>query len=341
MKLWLVFFFLLFFNHAFAQSHKVSFSTIDWNVQDITAPTPDSLSSLLTSPYTTGLEKVRAIYSWIVQHISYNMGINKPKPASFSYMADPSDTAAVWKSGDEMTAQRVLYRRIAVCEGYSRLFKVLCNYAGIEAEVITGYGRGDWRAAEKFRTNHTWNAVKTDSTWRLLDVTWASGYIDFANEYIAKQNDAYFFTPPGQFIKDHYPEELRWTLLDQPPAFPEFKKTPFRSKNFIKYGITSYFPKSGIAEASVGDTLSFSIILKDSKKAKSISPDPFFDSTTMSLSPYSRFIKPDLEKGVEIHYNYIVDSTAEWVHLIYNDDVIMRYRIILKNSMASTENQYR
>ncbi len=141
MKLCLIAFFFCLSISSLAQKHRVSFSQIDWEVQSLTAATPDSLSFLLTSPYTTNIEKVRAIYSWMVQHISYNTGVYSPKSSFVKYPPNPWDTAAVWKSADEMTAQRVLHRRVAVCDGYSRLFKVLCNYAGINAEVITGYGR--------------------------------------------------------------------------------------------------------------------------------------------------------------------------------------------------------
>lgn len=328
-------FFFLSYVCCFGQLRTASFTAIDWNVQDLSAPTPDSLSSLLTAPYSTNLEKVRAIYSWMVQHISYNTGIYKPRPAHFIYAADPADTASVWKSADEMTAQRVLYRRVAVCEGYARLFKVLCSYAGMEAAVITGYARGDGRSSERFRTNHAWNAVKIDSTWHLLDVTWASGYINFNNEYTASRNDAYFLTPPEQFARDHYPEQLQWSLLPQPPALSEFKKMPFKSKNFIKYGIESYLPLSGTINVSIGDTLAFRLVLKDSKKAKSISPDSFADTTLFALSAYSRFITPNAEKNNDVFYTYIAEPGTEWLHLVYNDDVIMRYRLVVTVPTAS------
>ena len=319
-----------------AQKPVTSFSTIDWNVQSITAESPDSLATRLTAPYQTELEKVRAVYSWICQHIQYNTSIYRPNPQNIRYTLDPLDTASVWKSGDEMVAQKVLRRGMAVCDGYSRLFKVLCQYAGIEAVVVNGYARSDWdRAAYRFRTNHTWNAVRIDSVWHLLDVTWASGYMDYANNYVQHQNDYYFLAPPEEFIRHHYPEDLRWSLLAQPPTMAEFKKMPFRSKSFIKYDIAAYFPVIGIVEAEVGDTLSFSIQLKDAEKAKRIGSDPFLDTTNFTSSPLSVFIKPEKEKGNKAQYSFVVDTTTEWIHLLYNDDVVLRYRVNRKQDLAT------
>jgi hypothetical protein len=223
----------------------------------------------------------------------------------------------------------VLRKRVAVCDGYSRLFKVLCTYSGIKAEIVQGYGRVNGGGERKFKTNHTWNAVQIDSVWKLLDVTWASGYTTYADDFIQKQNDFYFLTPADKFITDHYPEELRWTLLANPTAPSELKKLPFRSKNFFKYGIGNYFPQSGIIEASVGDTIAFSIQLKDLARAKTTSADPFMDTVTYTQWPLSAFVKPAKEKGATVLYSYVVEPASEWINLLYNDDVIMRYQLVV------------
>lgn len=324
------------FKTAVAQKPQGDFSAVDWQVLSVTRQMPDTLAYHLTKLYTTDIEKVRAIYSWICQNISYNADIYKPIHLRKPYLPEPVDTALEWKSGDEMVARKVIRRGVAVCEGYSKLFKVLCEYAGIKAVVINGYVRSDFdRAAERFRTNHAWNAVQIDSLWYLVDVTWAAGYMTWGDEFVQKQNDFYFLTPPAEFIRDHYPDELRWSLLPHPPSLAEFKKMPFRSKSFVKYGISSYFPKTGVIEAEPGDTLSFTLSLKDVKKAKSTFSDPFQDTASFSLSPASVFIKPDKESGNTVYYNFIVDDTTEWVHLLFNDDVILRYNVSRRRSIAS------
>src|SRR4029079_3730822 len=178
---------------SFAQKRSASFNSIDWDVRNMDAPTVDSLAKKLTASYQTELEKARAIFSWIAQHISYNTGIYNVGRGyrSVKYVYDPADTVSS-KSAIEQTAERVLRRRIAVCDGYAKLFKTLCDYAGIQSEVILGYGKCYLEKDEKFRTNHTWNSVRIDSVWYLLDVTWASGYVTFANEFVYHLDDSYF-----------------------------------------------------------------------------------------------------------------------------------------------------
>ena len=54
-----------------------------------------------------------------------------------------------------------------VCEGYAKLFKVLCDKSGIQCILVIGKGLGDtdWE-------NHMWNYVKMDDMWYLVDCTW-------------------------------------------------------------------------------------------------------------------------------------------------------------------------
>ncbi len=329
---------LIFFWALGAQAQKptANFFAIDTYVQSVQEANLDTLAGKLIFPYTTELEKVRAIYSWICQNIRYNADIYKPLALRARFRQEPLDTTTEWKSADEMVAQKVLRRRLAVCDGYSRLFKVLCQYAGVEAVVLNGYVRTDFdRAPERFRTNHTWNAVRIDSAWHLVDATWGAGYMTYGDEFVQKQNDFYFLTPPDELIRDHYPEDLRWTLLAAPPSLAEFRKMPFKSKAYVKYGIHSYFPAYGLVDAEPGDTLVFSIRLNDVKKARAISPDPFLDTASFSLSPASVFIRPEKEAGDSVYYRFAVDGSTQWVHLLFNDDVILRYQVRRRPSLAS------
>jgi hypothetical protein len=329
--------FLLLSNSCFGQKRTASFSSIDWNVRIIEAPTVDSLAKKLTASYQTDLEKTRAIFSWIAQHIAYNTGIynvgRSYRPVK--YVFDPADTVSS-KPATEQTAERVLRRRVAICDGYSKLFKTLCDYAGLESEVILGYGKCYLEKDEKFRTNHTWNAVRIDSTWRLLDVTWASGYVTFSNEFVHRMDESYFLTSPQQFILDHYPEDLKWTLLERPPTLREFHFSPFKYKSFIKYGITSAFPSNGTIEAVAGDTIRIELKLKDPSRDSLTAADPFFDSTIIQLSPLSVFLQPVIENNKAI-YTYVVGSNdMEWLHLLYNRDPVLRYKLNVKKLQQST-----
>ena len=88
---------------------------------------------------------------------------------------------------DERVARIVLKRKQTVCAGYARLFKTLCDFAGIKSEIITGYAKTNLMSSRQFKCNHNWNAVLIDSNWYLLDATWASGYLKFFRNRIYKR----------------------------------------------------------------------------------------------------------------------------------------------------------
>ena len=315
-----------------AQQHASSFAAIDAFARNITASTPDSLALKLTAPFSNELHKARAIYSWITQHISYNTGIfaSFKKQYTSKYGSDPLDTMAVWKSGEEMMAIRVMHRRVTVCEGYSKLFKVLCDHAGLESRIIVGYAKGNPSRPGKFRTNHAWNAVRIDSSWYLADPTWGSGYIDHRQEFVQHLNDEYFMADPERFVLDHYPEDIRWTLLQDPPTIREFYQQPFRYKSFDKYSLDPYHLGEGVIRGREGDTIRIVLQARNLAKDEKISPDPFFDSTMVADTGSAAYLRPSLS-GKSVAYHYVVSSSAvQWLHLYYNDDLVLRYHLVVR-----------
>lgn len=329
---------LIFFtNLSFAQRQHADFSAIDNRVLSMDASTPDSLALKLVASYSTDLEKVRAIFRWITDNISYKTYPRfkrvAPVISSFDDMKD--DTGAL-KSLELRVAENVLRKREAVCDGYSRLFKVLCDIAGIRSEIIIGFARGDNRGGLKFRSNHTWNAVCIDSSWYLLDVTWASGFMSFSGAYIKQFDENYFLTPPSQFIQDHFPEDLKWTLLSDPPVLKEFNHSPFRFSAFIKNKILSYKPSDGLIEASLGDKLVFEVEAADAKNDLAVASWNLSDSSLIS-SQWLFAIPNAIKTGNKLSCTYTVDNVSDqWLHVIYNGDVIMRYKLHVKKEMAAS-----
>ncbi|MCR5625003.1 MAG: InlB B-repeat-containing protein, partial [Lachnospiraceae bacterium] len=53
-----------------------------------------------------------------------------------------------------------------VCASYAKLFKIICNYYGIECSYVIG--KYD---AQRTVSGHAWNYVKVEDKWYLLDVT--------------------------------------------------------------------------------------------------------------------------------------------------------------------------
>jgi len=300
---------------------------------------PAALAVQLTASCKTDRDKVKAIFKWVTENISYRI-FEHQKKASLTYKnlpAEPEDTGAL-KPLNERVAETVLQRKVASCEGYSRLFTTLCDYAGVRCELIIGYAKNSIdRPGTRFGVNHYWNAVFFDSTWHLLDVTWASGYLNGqGNEFIRQYDEYYFLTPPELFIRDHYPDDLQWTLLPQSPTPGEFRRSPFKQKSFIKYHIISYYPAKGEIEASIGDTIRLELETTDAGHDHDICPDLLIDSTIFSRSASWVFLKPVAPDSLmynpnKLKYVYpVTSSNTEWLYLMYNDDIILRYKIIMR-----------
>jgi hypothetical protein len=329
-------FFLLITKLSFSQKQSLNFSYIDRKVQSIEACAPDSLAEKLSASYVTDVEKIRSIFRWITENIAYRTR-NYPgsrKGAKYLIVEEPEDTLSA--SLNERIALEVLRKKEAVCDGYARLFKILCDHAGIRSEIITGYARTNMnRMGEQFKSNHRWNAVLVDSNWYLLDATWASGYITFSSDQFVKAYDDYYFmTPPEDFIRDHYPEDSRWTLLANPPTLREFYRTPFRHSAFAKYSILSFAPMKGIIEAAIGDTVNVELTLAGIDR-REIAPDTLKEDVAILPQTHSSdFLNPSIgNDSGKISYRYpITSDNIEWLNIMYNDDIILRYKLNIRKN---------
>lgn len=305
-----------------------------------------ALAQQLTSGKETDREKVTAIFTWITSNISYRVG----PPNRFPVIGSLSlrNAGAVEEDDspllplNERVSETVLRRGTAVCDGYARLFTTLCGYAGIRSEVIVGFARSNaGKPARRFGVNHYWNAVQIGNDWYLLDATWASGYIADAGDRFVREYDAhYFLTPPEEFIRDHYPDDPRWTLLPDAKLPEEFRHSPFKQKSFTKYRITSYAPATGIIEAAIGDTIRLKLQTPETEHLREVAPDLLVDSAFFSYSPNWVFLRPskeEMEKG-EYRYEYeyaVARPGVEWLYLLYNDDLVLRYKLQVNRAVNS------
>jgi hypothetical protein len=224
---------------------------------------------------------------------------------------------------------------MAICDGYARLFKTLCDNADVPCEIITGYARTGWNSRRTgFASNHTWNAVYFDSSWHLLDVTWASGYVNGSGDlFTQRYDDRYFLTPPEQFVLDHYPEDVRWTLLKETPTLNEFNLSPLRFIGYLKMGIHSFVPEKGIIEASIGDSIYFEASASVNQGLLEVaSGNRPIDTIWNDNEPV-----PMIGKKKSCFYR-VTEKTDEWLYVICNGYVILRYKINIRrpeNKLAS------
>lgn len=153
------------------------------------------LTQYLAAEADNDFEKVRAIYSWIVSNITYDHKVIE------------DDIRRINKNiGD------ILRRRKAICMGYAALFKEMARLANLEAVTVDGYSKGTATSvADLSEPDHSWNAVKIEGKWYLLDATWGSSLALGDKAYTAINED-FFLTPPETFLQTHLPIVPFWQL---------------------------------------------------------------------------------------------------------------------------------
>ena len=111
-------------------------------------------------------EKIRLIYNWMCDNITYD----------YAGLADDSNLL-------EYTAYNAIVNKTAVCQGYANLLYRLLLEEGIDCRIISGDGNGE---------PHAWNIVKMGNWYYYLDATWD-----------AAAGCAYFMKGSRNFTKDH------------------------------------------------------------------------------------------------------------------------------------------
>lgn len=180
------------------------------NTPDTVVLSVDKLAAHLTSIATNDLEKIRAIYFWICNNISY------------MYAKDRSEI-----EGLRFDAVSTLRQKQG---SFVNLFTALCKEAKVPAVTILGCSKGLRHQPDKqfsvAERNHSWNAVYIDGEWRFIDCTWGSGYLDIDGKFHRLFDEFWFLTDPDTFVYDHFPTHSIWQLLEKPIDIEEFNKKP-------------------------------------------------------------------------------------------------------------------
>ncbi|HYD22431.1 MAG TPA: transglutaminase domain-containing protein [Flavipsychrobacter sp.] len=192
-------------------------STIGTNVSGGATNNYKTLAHALCDGLPSDRQKANAIYNWITHNIKY-------------------DVKALKKTSLEPDkVEKVLKRRKAVCDGYSKLFTALCDEAGLKAVTIDGYAK-DWmfdNGDQMYIPRHAWNAVYVEGKWHLVEATWGAGHLTqepgwFKKLFGGKKNPfatgklkfkfdydpTHFLMDPLTFRKTHLPTDPLWQLTD-------------------------------------------------------------------------------------------------------------------------------
>jgi hypothetical protein len=185
---------------------QVDFSSLDEKSKSV----PNSLkkskeiANYLTYGLNSDTEKARALYMWLAHNIRYDLKKLKSNE--------------VYHSSKEIVDE-ALNDRKGICIHYSELFHEMAAIVGLESYLIDGIVRNEFGGIEEL--SHAWNGIKIDSSYYLIDVTWAAGYVS-DDQYVHRFRDDYFLKLPSEFIKDHMPFDPIWQFLTSPVNYDDF-----------------------------------------------------------------------------------------------------------------------
>ncbi len=231
----------------------------------------------LTQELTSDTEKTRAIFRWITANIRYNS-----KEADKIIKNNFEPTKKRFKSETEAIRWRekryykkvtsALRKRKAVCEGYAMLFKHLCSWANIHAEVVTGHYRDHTlKIGKYYKPTHAWNAVKLDGKWYMLDATMAAGHVEpITGKFIKNFSGNYFLPLPEQMLTTHYPTDNQWLLIANVPTIKSFYKRPVSMDGYFTQRLITVFPEEGIIRAEPDETITIHFKTSDSYDISSL-----------------------------------------------------------------------
>lgn len=150
-------------------------------------------------------DTLRSIFDFVAKNIDYDLKMVSKIPE--------------YKNRQEIL-MAAIKRRKGICEHYAELLHQLLLYHGYDSHLVSGYLRENDRINTEF--GHTWNAVRLDSGWYLMDATWASGYVEDMKFY-KKYDPTWYLVKPEKMLETHFPYDPLWQLIDYPVSHEAIK----------------------------------------------------------------------------------------------------------------------
>ena len=116
----------------------------------------EETSELTTTENTTTEQKIKLIHDYIINNTKYDV------------QKTENTNSTLYKSE---IAYGPLLQGYGICSGYTDAMQLMLERLEIENFKVAS-------------TNHVWNAVKIDDTWKHLDLTWDDPILDIGLDWI-------------------------------------------------------------------------------------------------------------------------------------------------------------
>lgn len=234
------------------------------------------LTANVTKDISSEEDKVLAIHEWVTHQVKWRN--------SKAYETS------------RKTVKKVLVKRKGSASSYVILFDEMCKFAKIECEIVRGNVTPEYainydpKAYEI--SNHSWNAVKINGSWFVIDVTFDAGYME-KKKYSVKK-----FIEKN--IKIPYPGGIkRFYFIKKKSKFVHKPSRDYYLKN--QEMMETHFPLMPMWQLSE-DTISSNIYRKNlwERKAhiKSSSGEYEYDYNK-EIDDYIFSVHPDLVEGTD------------------------------------------
>lgn len=122
----------------------------------------------LTEGLAGDMEKVQAIYKYIISNVSYDYA--KIPTLTSSYLPDVEQT---------------FFNNQGICYDYASLFAAMVRSVGVPARMAKGYAPG-------INEYHAWNEVMVEGEWKTVDTTMDAAYYQAGHSTQMIKNSAEF-----------------------------------------------------------------------------------------------------------------------------------------------------
>lgn len=233
--------------HSYAQK----FEKVDAITSSYSSGISDAkvLATHISDDFKDQTNQVRALFIWLTHHIDYNINELNYGATNYSFRySSKEELEQKIRARDLEIIHKTLQEKRAVCEGYSMVFKEVCDILNIRCEIISGYSRSPFSQIGKLPLSgkHAWNAVYINNQWKLIDTTWGAGYSRDSEHWVKDFDAYYFFTAPKDLLTTHYPEEKKWQLIQPTLNEKEFTSQAIYSSLFFENELKLLAPISGI-----------------------------------------------------------------------------------------------
>jgi transglutaminase/protease-like cytokinesis protein 3 len=286
------------------------------------------LTHKLTSKLPTQIEQFRAIYTWVCTNIENDYWAFEKNKRNRNQLKNDSLALANWNRNFRVEVLNNLFKKQkTVCTGYAYLLTEMADLIDINCKIVDGYARHlTMFTRELGIPNHSWNVVYLNNRWQLCDATWSSGSFDInKNTFVSEYNDGYFLANPELFIKNHYPLDTVWILMEKKPNHSEFFSNPIIYKHAYKYNITPIEPRVMNIKATKGEYISFLLNVTDSFKVENIRLELVIGNWKHTIKPEATFT-PD--GALQLKYRFEFLGKFD-IHIKYADKEIVTYTVIV------------